>query len=1276
MYKNIRSDRNAVRIAILANLMLVTITYADAVTSYPHIDSQLLQADPNAQKLYSNLDACPNGVKAIAVGGRTTINGPSLQVLDWFQTTGGQLSAVEFYAVNGSPGAIPTHLSTRYHSGANATNLGTEIFGTLFRTHAQSFGAPPLSMLPVHVDAETGEARLMKIRIDYETKRYTIVDAETGEYLIDTNGEGQDIGTRPIPILPPGPVGIRIRFASQFNICGGGNPTAGIVLAGGGTGNEDGLHIVNADDSNCAQELDELCDLPGWDPSDGFGNGEPCPGRSVCWQQRPHYGLALTLYGSPSNEDPDGNNEIATSDEIVAPAPDSGNRVTIAGYLGDNDRPSGFGPLAPAFDEDADGDIDLLDFGVFQSCFNDDLQPGCFRHDANFDGLVDIVDFGGEIDAEPNFFDCATGDISAPNFTAPGVECQTAVLSDPDILKDVDIYRITNLTQGNVLSILVQAQKTATGQSLWNPYLHIYTNKGFLNIPLAFSDDFLPGSSDAFTTIEIPDSTTEIFAIVSNRDQAIFGFDLQTPTTIPPISSFDEGGDYTLTIATTDPQSVQDDESGGPLDCYLTKHEPDDTLDDADARGAAPSFNIRGAIGDGAFAPIGQDVDIYRIDLTGDLAIAKSLTARIAVSASGYQAVIDLALALYDSNGILIACADQSSTFPKTEDTRSLPQLAANVSGEGPDGDGVYYLAVFGTNRTLFVFDPQHEHYHPVSPATPPTILSFPHDSGLTGTETSDNRPLVGGRANIPMNRLQGRTPPSDGPPASSTIQCYRLIISPQMTSIPSVGMSDESELVTPDGNDAIPLATPLTTPSDRPATASVIQGVLGNGPYGGWQGDVDFYEIDAQPGQLLTAFIADNEQPPATEHGIRSYMAVYDGEGRILETQAYSLEAPYDHPGLVDDGIANELAANIAVSLPESLDGPVYLMVGIDAGNLEAGENTPYDPNRPGTTLVRRFGADIWAPRTYNLAVSLIDPVLPSPDPPRLFVVPIHGVDDDHTVTWLEDLEQSTSERFPPIMEIDPVTGDTIRVLPGYPFLFTTRGWSVTLDGFDQFTPSSNPSIAYDGQTLFVTTEQCMANCLELTHPLFAINPDVPRSDPGYLQVVSNDIDGFESNATVRGMTEIDGYLYALDDTNETLRYWDKTLPPFETNGGTLSIVPAEGFFNDVYGDIGSSNGSIYVACSLDGIPAGICVFTPDPGGILDGETGALEFTGLLYDPVSNPMLIPGPRLSGLDFSQLNRMVGADANGSLLYHWNLDDDTVSASRLPRGYTIKTLTAR
>ena len=60
-----------------------------------------------------------------------------------------------------------------------------------------------------------------------------------------------------------------------------------------------------------------------------------------------------------------------------------------------------WGPVPPGrvvFDYDWDGDVDLMDFGHFQQCFNGPnrpfAQPCCDETDTDADGDTDLIDFG------------------------------------------------------------------------------------------------------------------------------------------------------------------------------------------------------------------------------------------------------------------------------------------------------------------------------------------------------------------------------------------------------------------------------------------------------------------------------------------------------------------------------------------------------------------------------------------------------------------------------------------------------------------------------------------------------------------------------------------------------------------------------------------------------------------------------------------------------------------------------------------------------------------
>ncbi len=79
------------------------------------------------------------------------------------------------------------------------------------------------------------------------------------------------------------------------------------------------------------------------------------------------------------------------------------------------------------------------------------------------------------------------------------------------------------------------------------------------------------------------------------------------------------------------------------------------------------------------------------------------------------------------------------------------PALIQNVN---VDAEETYYVAIFGTGRVWH--DAEGD---PILPGVPPSILNFPHDPYMPGTEDSDLRPLVGGRVNRPGPPIDGLNP-------------------------------------------------------------------------------------------------------------------------------------------------------------------------------------------------------------------------------------------------------------------------------------------------------------------------------------------------------------------------------------------------------------------------------------------------------------------------------------------------------------------------------------
>lgn len=594
------------------------------------------------------------------------------------------------------------------------------------------------------------------------------------------------------------------------------------------------------------------------------------------------------------------------------------------------------------------------------------------------------------------------------------------------------------------------------------------------------------------------------------------------------------------------------------------------------------------------------------------------------------------------------------------------------------DGGGVYYLAIFGTDRGLFDEDGD-----PIFPAAPPSMLNFPHGPDLTGTRHSDLTPVLGGRVNRPASRLTGRVPPTDPPPSSATFQCYRLIVLPSQSRLTGDGPDDPAEQTAPCGNDSIPDASPVMLVADRLSAAEPMFQYLGNGPFGVAQGDVDFYGVAADPGQLVVVNIADTEQPPMTDHPVRSYLALFDAQGRLFADHELSMERFYDIPDVLNDGIADEMAATLAATVPPDVGNDIYVMVGIDNGNLLTRENAPFDPFQPGTTLSRRFETKNWQAREYALGVAVLD------SPPdigmghRLFVVPQRGFDDHHTSCNLGINPPTDDSCFPPMMELDPHTGDVIRVLQGQPTFGTIRA----LD--DQFaqTPgrqSNNPLVAFDGAHLYVSVEQCVDAlgffCFQVDRPLFRVDPDIEPGQPGFAAFVGK-ITGYPVDDVLTGMTELGENLYALVEYANAFRYWNKSMPPTAINGGTLAPAipdPANVDFrwDDLDGDIASDATDLYVPCTYQGQERGICIFRPDP------VAGTIAQIGKLTDPVTNPRFTPGPRLGGVG-ALAGTVITSDRFGPVVQFWTqwsaADPQVpgaVTAMELPRGFVVRRLSIR
>ncbi|NOT00471.1 MAG: hypothetical protein HOP29_07565, partial [Phycisphaerales bacterium] len=680
----------------------------------------------NARRLYDNTNMCTPEIHWLAVGGNLNPT-PGLALGDWFTTNGGEIVGFDLFVMNGASGAVPNSIGQfQFLQGTDANHLGTPITTpavAAFRTT----GVPALSRVPVHRDPVTGLPRLMRVSVNYMDRTYTVVDAETGTPLITP--PFQHIGDRPSFTLPPGKVGVTLRLSDEVSLCRGGHPVCGPALAGGGRGNEDALHIINAEQCPNLDALGALCaDGPDWTPGSPDAR-HPCIGEDRCDLNRPHYGIALTLYAA-SSEDGNGNNDVSTADAVTLSRPQppsncSGSKALLRGYIGDNVQTT-FVPTA-IFDCRESGDIalandvNLLDWACLQTCTGQPAAGTCRLFDGNTDGAIDSLDYF-------RFLSCEA---------SPGSGwCIVNLPLQPFAFEDVDLYRVRNLRPGDILSAYVEGAKSPVIGPLFDPYLRIFRPVGPGAVELDASDDFERFSLDAFTTVKVPDGVDTLFVGVSTPVNA--DYDPADPFSVEQLP-VEDAGEYELTVVATDPACVIDDHGGDAHDCYPGRHEPDDSLTDADARGDADDVLITGIIGDGAFAGLGQDLDIYRLHFTGPLAGARSLTAHVADPGGiGFETVFDLAMALYDGDGRLIATADQASVAGITGLDQSKPQLAANIDGTD-GGAGVYYLAIFGTDRGLFDEDDD-----AIFPASPPSILSFPHGPNLPCTHDSDLSPVIG----------------------------------------------------------------------------------------------------------------------------------------------------------------------------------------------------------------------------------------------------------------------------------------------------------------------------------------------------------------------------------------------------------------------------------------------------------------------------------------------------------------------------------------------------
>ncbi len=1243
------------------------------------LDSGLTRA-----KLYSNVEVCTVNPISRNVGGSPP---NSLAVRDWFVTGGGAVTGFDLYVMNGKESAPSfSNIDMTFFVDTDEANFGTALLDDDMQPVAfRTLQAPFLNAIPARFDSD-GKPVIQRVTVDFIAQTYTVTDMSTGEIVADVANIDREGFT-----LPGGKIGVQVRMSGEQSICQQfGDKTIGVVMAGGGTGNVDGVHIFDASSGasgcNTANEFDALC-RPGWGPRDGDDNLIPCDGGNVCSLDRPYNGIALTLYVGPG-EDGTGDNTTSTGNPLDPMSPDGntcvGEPVSQFGFLGDNPDE---GSATSFFDTQPNGAIDLIDWGALQDCFGASGEPGCELFDSTGSDDVTLEDYGD--------FQACFANINDPVCSEGTPATQ---------FNDIDVYSIS-VGSGEVLQVQVRAISSPLLGGVGDPLLRIFGSDGVTE--LARSDDFARNTLDAYTTVTVPSGQSTLFAVVSSDTNSDYDpMDFGTVAALDP----DDVGSYEIIVRRTEPDC--DSASGTTIVCcnifgdcaFNPEVEPNESIEDADAVGSVRSRFFTGTLGNGAFGENGQDYDLYKIvfgpvcdegtndgnpctlgvpsscpgGTCGVVQAFESTRRSLQISidsevALGYETVYDTAVALYNSNGELIALGDQSSRPGVDGLDQSRGQLAASIDPPGENGsDGVYYLAVFGTDRNLFEDDCDF-----LARPGSPTIFNPPHDSQVAGTEEADLRPFVGGRANLPTGRLLGclTEDEMDMGVEADRFQCYQISISTFSTQLPQQAPIEPTETAGPDGNDSIGSATPIATADRIGNDVEPSIGVLGNGPYGAWQGDVDFYRIDGlSAGQLLTANMADL-QLQSENHTVRSFMAFFDQDGFVFERQDYSLERN-DTTGVIKD----EVSGVISATVPEGVS-TAYLMIGIDAGRLDLGENSPFDARRPGTTQSRRFGTNIILARFYNVSVSVIPQIQASPaGGERMFVTTRRGIDGEHTEVFLVNPRNERQSSHPPILEIDPATGAVLQVLDlseaNVSMFHDPPDNPMAISRLNKVT--ARPLIAYDGETLWVSVEECESAttsnaCPSVRRTLNKVDPDETGLDAvetfGLIQ-------GLSSGAILTGMVELNGILYALDDANESIRYWDKGSQANNFNGGRLEdIIPEDGDFDDLFGDISTDGTNILIPCSLTQGPnttAGICRFEPDVD-ILMPANSTLTYIDMIADPVSNYRIEPGPRLGGVEYVD-GTIIASDLNGPVVSYWDVMSDSVEAYELPREFFIERIT--
>jgi hypothetical protein len=837
--------------------------------------------------------------------------------------------------------------------------------------------------------------------------------------------------------------------------------------------------------------------------------------------------------------------------------------------------------------------------------------------------------------------------------------------------RDVDIYRINlpTISPGTtrVLSVLCESKNNSRLGGFLDPRIQLYHENAMGEIVrLSRSDNYLRRGPDSLLVWEFDNSFTNDpvwVAVLSSDMPNIELFDPEDVSTIHKIPEIDDDplnflteeqtpltGPYLLTIGLVNPTSLQ---TGGGLTNF---REPNDTIAQADAIGAI-SGNNRTDLGDGAFGRWGQDFDLHKVTTTSAIDSLRIFTTPTFFD----QMLADVAVAVYDANGEFLACADQARQInPQPPGDQSLPALCVNVVG-GND----YYVGWTLTGRPVGN-DPNEENL---------VLIAFPSPIGLGGTNLRD----------LPVTRPGTIRKPTDslGFFRGSDFWDWDILKSTAtcLQSAPPGTNDDEETNV--NGNDSYLLATELAT-SEGPQPTFGIQTLgnmnvivrrLGDGPFGGWQGDVDFYRLsNVVPGDVISANTSDVDGPDS-DFSVGIYLTLYDGSGGILSDQTQTLrkgsgvasglptldrfaasslgKVPMPQPGVctpppVGADCDNNCIADadeIAADPPLDADGDgdldlcdtVYVAVTIDNRNQSLLENVPYDPRVPGSTLTQRFGTGV-GPHNYELGVGRRVPTGDAGIGQRLFAV---GRERVTTITPQGGIVVTTPDRN--IFEIDPATGQS---LMRFGALTTGDGTS-----FMQVSGNQEAVIAYDGTHVY------LLKGMGVSHQLFRASPG-PIDDPREMNPASRGTvvtSAVANGDRVSGMAVIGDLLYVCNKTKNTIVVLNKTvggigamLNPVDTislmttTDGMVQI--GDGVSTNNNGDVATDGMFLYVEAMINGA-SGIAV--------LD-QTGNL--VDQLPNPVTNAELQPGPKLGGLAYLPVDTQFGmqdvlfaSDLNGFIV---------------------------